>query len=332
MKKFLLLITLTLGGIGGLCGCAGPAPTPPPPKVAGLENFNAGSAAFNSGETDIAQPLLEQSVRENPDLIPARQLLGDLYRKQRDYLKASDQYEVFTHLDPFNFKSHYDLALAYQLLGRLHEAINVYLQALVLAPRDVNSNMNLGIVYLDVGRTDDAIKQLQIAVAAGPNSAAAECNLGIALESAGQLQKAETAFRRAIELDPNMTIAVVDLGSNLIRQQRGSEAEIALRLALKKEETATIDKLLGDSLVIQRRDDEALPFYQTALQLDPRFWQAMDQLGQVLIRKYQTGGTIDEDLRTQAVAIWQKSLAIQPNQPAIRRLAEQWNQNGRFKP
>jgi protein O-GlcNAc transferase len=315
-----------------LSGCADPAPAPPPPHVSGLDDYLSGAQAYQTGDYDKAQILLEKAVQQNPDMIVVHQLLGDTYRKETDYSRASDQYESFVRLDPYNFKSHYDLGLAYQLLGRLEAAAEAYLHALILSPRDLNTNMNLGLVYLALGRTNDAVAQLQKTVSINPRSAAAQCNLGVALETAGQLGKAELAYNRAIELDPSQMVALVNLGSNLVSQDRGREAAVVLSVAVRRVNTPAVHKRLGDALVLAREDDNAMREYQAALKLDAQYWPAMNQIGMIYIRKYQEGMTLDEDLRLSAVAIWRQSLSIRPDQPQIKQLAAYWNQNGRVVP
>jgi tetratricopeptide (TPR) repeat protein len=315
-----------------IVGCADPAPIPPQPKVEGLDTYAAGVRALKDGNTHGAQTLLERAVEVNPNLTMAHQLLGDVYRKESNYAKASDQYAAYSRLDPYNFKSHYDLGLAYQLMGRLADAVDAYIQALLLAPRDLNANMNLGLAYLSLNRVDDAIRQLEFAVKIDPHSAAAECNLGVALETGGQLDQAQMAYRRAMELDPAQTFAMVDLGALLVRQGQGREAQTVLEAVVKKADSAVVRKRLGDSLVLQAQDDAAMQQYDLCLKIDPNYWPAMNEMGLIDIRKYQAGMTLHEDLRLGAVALWKKSLSLQPHQTQIQQLLDRWNQNGQMKP
>ena len=192
--------------------------------------------------------------------------------------------------------------------------------------------MNLGLVYLALGRTDDAVRQLQKTTAIAPRSADAQCNLGVALDAAGQPAKAELAYRRAMELDPKHATAMVDLGTNLVRQNRGKEAAAVLTAAVKKVNTPAVHKRLGDAWFLQRQDDTALNEYDAALKLDGQYWPALNQVGLVLVRKYQAGMTLNEDLRVQAVAVWEKSLALRPDQPQIRQWVAQWDQGGKLVP
>ena len=321
---------LVIGAI--FAGCADPAPAPPPPRVAGLDAYLAGAQAYSNGDSQLARPLLEKAVQRNPDLISARQMLGDLYWKDGDYDGAAEQYQAFVRLDPYNYKTHYDMALAFQFLGRLSEAVDAYLEALKLSPRDVSSNMNLGVVYLSQGHTHEAIQRLEFAVSVDPKSAAAQCNLGAALETDGQLAKADSAYRRAMELDPDMTVAMIDLGSLLLRQQRAIEAAVVLDAAARKVNTAPVRKKLGDALYLERRDADALLQYDLALRLDANYWPAMNQIGLIRLRQYQTGLTLDENLRLAALAMWRRSLALNADQPVVRQWVNQWNQNGRVTP
>jgi tetratricopeptide (TPR) repeat protein len=315
-----------------LAGCADPAPIPPAPQVTGLDSYTAGTRAIAAGNDAQARTLLSDAVDQNPDLISARQLLGDLYWKAGDFQNAVEQYEVFARLDPYNYKTHYDVALAYQFLHRLQDAVVAYLQALKLSPRDLNSNMNLGVVYLNLGRTHDAIDKLEFAATVDPTSAAAQCNLGAAYETDNQLAKAETAYRRAMELDPDMSVAMVDLGSLLLKQNEAQEAAAVLKLAAQKSSSAPVHKKYGDALYLLQRDDEALRQYDAALRLDGRYWQAMNQVGLVRIRQYQAGSTLDENLRRIALQMWRQSLALHPDQPVVKTWIDQWNQNGRVIP
>lgn len=301
-----------------LGGCH--APTPAPDRL-GMDDYVAGARAYRAGDQNVAKLLLSHAVQQNPDLVMAHQLLGDLYRHAKDYGSASEQYQFVAQLDPYNYKSHYQLGVVNQFLQRLEKASDAYLRALALSPDDVNSTMNLGLVYLALGRTPEALRLLQKAVQLDPHSSAAQCNLGVAWDIIGDLDKAERAYERAIELDGNQTVAMVNLGTNLIRQGRAYEAAAALRAAAAKADTAMTRERLGDALVLEHHDDEALRQYNLALSLDPDCWPAMNQIGMILWRKYETAPSYDEDLRRSAligcIAAWKKSLALNPSQPQI---------------
>ena len=327
---------IALAAMLALCliwsGCVGPSPTPPPPHISGLNDYIAGAQAYDAGDTERATALLQDAVEANPQLTMAHQLLGDLYRKQRDYRRAIDQYRAAALLDPYGYKNQYDLAVTYQFLDRLEDAVAAYLQALRLSPMDMNSHMNLGLVYLALGRMDASLAQLKKATEISPDSSSAWCNYGVALDADAQWSKAERAYERALELNPDQPIALMNLGVNLLQQGEIREAEPVLALAARKLDTPAAHQRYGDVLVLEHRDSDALIQYRIALQRDPQYWPAMNQIGLILVRKYEAGMTLDEDLRLQAVSIWKQSLALRPDQPRIRQWVMKWDQGGKLVP
>ena len=323
----LLATTLLL-----LSACVGPAPTPPAPHVDGLDEYVAGAEAYETGDRDKAAILLEDAVRLNPQLTMAHQLLGDVYRQEKDYRRAIDEYREAAALDPYGYKNQYDIALTYQFLDRLEDAVAAYLRALRLSPRDLNSHMNLGLVYLALGRMDQSLAELKKATEISPDSADAQCNYGLALDADGQWANAEKAYERSLELNPNESVALMNLGINLLQQGQIREAEPVLALAARKLNTALAHQRYADVLVLEHRDDEAMVQYHIALKVDPQYWPAMNQIGLILVRKYEAGLTLDEDLRRQAVSIWKESLALRPDQPRIRQFVVKWDQGGKLVP
>jgi tetratricopeptide (TPR) repeat protein len=296
------------------------------------QDYVHGALAYQNGDTETALNDLNAAVHENPDLTMAHVILGDIYRQRKDYQDATVHYEVAVRLDPYDYKNHYNLGLTYQFLNRLQEAAACYLRALQLKANDLNSTMNLGLVYLAINQPDDALAMMQKAVQIDPDSASAHCNLGVILDAKGDLPAAEREYREAIELDSTSSVTYMNLAGNLIRQQRGKDAVGVMRDELKIADTTAARKRYGDALVLQGRDDDAYTQYAEALRRNPDYWQALNQTGLIILRKYINGAELDETLRKQAVAIWRRSLDLNPNQPQLQSLVNKWDQNGQAFP
>ena len=58
----------------------------------------------------------------------------------------------------------------------------------------------------------------------------------------------------------------------------------------------------------------------------------MNQVGLILIRRYEKGLTLDESLRQRALKVWGRSMEIEPHQPYLKALIDKYNQNGRVAP
>jgi tetratricopeptide (TPR) repeat protein len=316
------VITLCLLSGGCLLHHGGGSATTEP--QAGTEEYIRGATAYQQGDNDTAVTELTQAVEENPDLTMAHVILGNIYRSRADYNQATVHYEIAVKLDPYDYENHYNLGITYQFLNRLQEAAGCYLKALELKPTDLNSTMNLGLVYLALNQPADALSMMKQAVQIDPNSAAAHLNLGVCLDSTGDLPAAELEYRRAVELDPKSGMAMMNLAGNLIRQGRGKDAVGVMRDEIKLSDTTMARKRYGDALVLDGEDDDAYRQYAEALRRNPDYWQALNQTGLILIRRYVAGAELDEDVRKQALLTWHRSLDLNPNQPQLQALIDKW--------
>jgi len=132
-----------------------------------------------------------------------------------------------------------------QQLGRPEDAIAALKTALPLRPADPGVRERLGTLQRDLGQVDAALASFRDAVAVDPTSASAWNALGMTLGGNGRLDEAERAFRSAVERDATDHRYVFNLGLALARQGRGREAR---------------------------------PYFERALQLQPGFAAARDEL------------------------------------------------------
>lgn len=316
------LTSFLMVGLFGIGGCANMTQEPLRPK--GVDLYVAGVQAYNAGDHRLAQARLEQATSINPNLRMARSMLGDIYRAQGDYDRARQQYEMLVKLDPYESDNYYRLGVTYQFLQRIEDAIATYLRALNIEPRDVKSCMNLGLCYLTLNQRDDAIKYLREATELSPDWADAWTNLGVALDSQGDASGAEAAYKRALELNRNQNVALLNLGANLIRQNKGADAVSVMEEAIKRSDNAPTRTRYGHALALVRRFDDALAQFTLALRADPRYYPAYNERGSTLIAQYETGLELDDRLRTGAIAAWEASLKLYPNQPPVRQAIKQW--------
>ena len=71
--------------------------------------------------------------------------------------------------------------------------------------------------------------------------------------------------------------------------------------------------------------EEALKEYNAALKNNRRYYPPMNEMGLVLIEQYRQSLELDEQKKIAAVAIWNPSLEIQPNQPRVQQWIKQWS-------
>ncbi|MDR0450561.1 MAG: tetratricopeptide repeat protein, partial [Treponema sp.] len=140
------------------------------PLLAAQSDFSRGEDYFMRNQPGEAVPFLENALLENPEELRAYLYLG----------------------------------IAYQQLGRLDDAVAVYLKAL---PRAGNETAriacNLGNLYFSMEKTDSAEYYYTQAVKADPSYAAAYLNRGNTRVKSGALREALPDYDFFLSLEPH---------------------------------------------------------------------------------------------------------------------------------
>ncbi len=311
-----------------VAGCSPQTATRAP--IAGNSSYVQGALAYQEGDRERALAALQAALRENPDLIMARFLLGTIHKEKGEYQAAADQYKRVVELDPFVYSNHYNLGLMYHLLDRLQEAAASYLQALKLNPADPKSNMNLALVYTALGRPDLGKPYAQKAAEADPRSAEVYANYGVVLDALGEYPAAEAAYRRSIELDSNRTETAVNLAGNLISQKRHTQAIAVFEEILKAKDTSLIRQRYAHALLLAGRSEDAIKQFQAAIQQNPANYQAYNGLADTYLQQYRDSAMLDESKRAEALANLRMSLQLNPEQPRIAALLKEHSGSSLF--
>lgn len=151
-------------------------------------------------------------------------------------------------MSPAKLQSLLQTALAHHRAGRLDQAAALYDQVRQAAPKLFDPVHLAGTVAYQQGRYADAVALLTRAAALDPRSAPCSLRLGLAL----------------------------------LAQQRPEEAERHLRASLAREPSAEACNGLALAQRAQGRAVDALASWQQAVTLNPRFYEAHDQLGALL--------------------------------------------------
>jgi len=112
-------------------------------------------------------------------------------------------------------------------------AVRAYERVAQLAPKDALVRVKLGELFRDLGRSADAARLLREAVQLDPDTASYWNSLGMILAGNGDLAAGEQAFREAGTRDGTNAQYAYNLGLALARQNKRVEAEAAFRRALE---------------------------------------------------------------------------------------------------
>jgi arylsulfatase A-like enzyme/Flp pilus assembly protein TadD len=183
--------------------------------------------------------------------------------------------EQLVHDDPRNSVFRGLLARAYKQAGRTDRALELYRQAVAIAPDDNDAWYELAVALQAAGRAKEASVVIHEALRRDPSRPEAHNALGIEFTEQGKLGEAETEFRKAIDIDARNARAWNNLGNVYRAMNRSADAagayEKAASLAPKYP-----DPLNGLGVLRVQGDQprEAIGYFDQALRLAPDFYEA----------------------------------------------------------
>ncbi len=196
----------------------------------------------------------EASVRETPDSVSDRVLLGGSYVQAGRFAEALPHLDAALALDPRNAIAESYLGGAYQGLGRMPEALQHFQRSARLAPGDERAQLNLADALQKSGRQTDAAAAYRRAIAVNADSIEAHAKLAALLDSAGRLNEALTHLRRIVAIRPGSADAHNDLGGALAQAGFPDEAARHLRRALELDPNHTVARQNLERLTRGGRD------------------------------------------------------------------------------
>ena len=288
-----------------------------------LDLYLNGELQVEKGQLDLAIASLSDAIAKNPHMDLAYQARGEVYKQKGAYESAALDFKHVTEAEPYNFKATYELGLMYQYLKRFGEAVAAYQHAVEMRPLDKSANMNLALVYTQMGEPLRGLPYAQRAASSG-DDAAAEANLGTLYSQSGYSSLAIAAYKKSIELDGRQPQVYTNLAQEYLQAGEYALARNTLETASNIAPSPAVSERLGLTYYKLKDYPKARHAFEDALRQNASYFQALNGLG-VLSMTQSLGATpADLEAARQALAFWNHSLQIQPNQPVIRELIEKY--------
>ncbi len=177
----------------------------------------------------------EDLLKQNPDNLDARRMLGRIYwalvGNSRDghiddnYVKlAMEQYQKITQKEPNDADSWVMLGRLFSISHNSPEAEKAFNAALKADPENEDALTGLASVYLDLGDTKAAIAKLKAVTDKSPNERTLVA-LARAYEDLQDWKDAADARKRALEMGLDDEQVVADLGDDLLKSNQITEAQ-----------------------------------------------------------------------------------------------------------
>jgi Flp pilus assembly protein TadD len=168
---------------------------------------------------------------------------------------------------------------AAQLGGRVVPALERTGKVVEILPGDAQAQLNYGKALHEAGQVQNAIERYEAALTRNPTLAEAEFYLGQAWNDVGDFDKATEHYERALRLSPNNGRWEFRLARALARKGFGNDARVRFEHALSLDTAQPIaHKELADLLCGVGEYQKAIGHYETAIQLDPDYVEAKQNL------------------------------------------------------
>lgn len=178
------------------------------------------------------------------------------------------------------------IALGARSLTRNHDyrsAFAIWDHAVRQNPANARALHSRGMAFAERGQLDAALADLAAARALKPDSGEILTSLGEVWARAGNLAEAEATLRVACSLPRVPANAYVAMANVLLLQRRTEEAMRYFQTALREQPTsAMVNSNLGIALCAQGRIQEALPYLSDAVRITPDNAECRNNLGRAL--------------------------------------------------
>jgi tetratricopeptide (TPR) repeat protein len=235
---------------------------------------------------------IEDRRHDNP------QLLAMLYIKKAFFLSrmgedsnAITKLNKAIELDPTNFLAYINKAECLRASRYANEAKEALDWLTEIIPDDSDLWFVMGAILNDLGDLNQALNAIERVIKLDPRHILAYINKGIILDKMGEHSEALGYFEKALEIDPNSRDALQFKGLGLLQLGKYNDAKIYFDKLLKEYQQPTFAERfdrdsfagfynnMGRTLYHLGQYVDALKAYEKALEIDPKFIEALNNKG-----------------------------------------------------
>lgn len=192
------------------------------------DSFTFAMALANTGDIKKARELITNLYAAHPSRALYVYWLGRLDYYERRYARATDEFAAATRLDPQSVRAWDNLGLAFDMQGRMNEALDAFQQAVTLNRSGSHPSAwppnNLGSLLLRMERPVEAEAALRESIRYDSALAQAHYRLGQALEKQNRDPEAVEQYRIAVSGDSTSPDACYRLAFLLRKMHKEKEA------------------------------------------------------------------------------------------------------------
>lgn len=218
---------------------------------------------IQAGQTRTAVLEAEEAIRQNPDDLTARRILGRIYTRMIG--------------DPQQRKINEDM---------VKRAIEQYRKVAEKEPADLDTWLMLGRLYKVAQNSVDAEKAYRKALELDPNNEDAMTGLAMVYADLGDNKSASEMLRKVADKSPGMrTLAALAGTYEQMREYALAAETLKKALEFSPGSNPELTRALAQNLMLAERYDEALKVYQDLIAEDPKDAQSQLRVSQIYRQK-----------------------------------------------
>lgn len=253
---------------------------------------NIGSMYFKMGHLEESITYYQKAISIRPDLAGIHWNLGKAFQKQGKSQEALACFQKTAELNPHLIGADFHFNFANTLLneGKRDEAIVSYQRAIAVKPDWAEAYANIGSARMQQGLMQEAVEYYQKAIAIKPELKMLHFNIANTFLNQGNYDEAISNYQEAIKYNPEWPDAIANLGNAFSMQGKLEEAIATYQQALVyKPDWAEVYCRMGH---IQKQDRplEAIGYFEKAIELNPYFSEAHQQLCDLLSHSSNLAG------------------------------------------
>jgi len=255
---------------------------------------NLGDVRLAQGRFEEAVALYQQALEIDPKHKWACGQLASVYQEHQQYDEALTWCQRGLEIDSNYGFARNLIGLIYENQGRLEEAADAYREAIEAEPKEPTYVCNLGDVRLAQGWFEEAVALYQQVLEIDPKYKRACGQLASVYQERQQYDEALAWCQRGLEIDPNYVHALTLAATICDKSARGAEAgEYRERLAQVAQQDPAAMLARGWDAYERRQFDDALPWLQQAVEMQPTSWGAYSKLSLVYQALCQYDDAVD---------------------------------------
>ena len=228
---------------------------------------NLGETLAKLGNLDNAINSYRQAIELNPNRSWFYYQLGTLLLRKGELSAAASSLGKAIEIRPKKHFLYHQLGEVLEKQGKLDAALGYWQKAIELNSKSSASYHKIAEFFFIQQQWEKAVENYRQALNINPNLFLSYFGLGKALQRQGEYSEAIACYQRASELHPGNAEVYHWLGEVFLKVGRLCEAINSYQKAIDIQPKAWFYRGLADALRIQGKDNEAIAYYEQAIQL-----------------------------------------------------------------